>query len=222
MSPAFHIANGLFLLSYLVRDILWLRILSVLAQLALLVGTVLTPAHPIDAIAWNTLFLVINVVRIYLLILERRPVKLTQREAHLWELVFRSLTPRELKVLLARGAFRDSPVGDLVVERGKHPSHVLLLSEGKVQVAVEGRTITELGPGSFVGEMSFLTGDTPRADVRTREPCVFFAWPKDPLARMLKDNAELRAHVQMAIGQDLVQKLRAPTASTAPAADSAS
>ncbi len=209
MSPAFHVANVLFLLSYLVRDILWLRLLSVLAQLALLVGTVLTPGHPLDAMAWNTLFLIINVVRIYLLILERRPVKLTEHEAHLWELVFRSLTPRELKALLARGAFEKRAAGEIVVERGKHPSHVLLLEEGKVEVVMDGRTITELGPGSFVGEMSFLTGDPPRADVRTRDDCHFFAWPKETLARVLKDSPELRAHVQMAIGQDLVSKLRA-------------
>jgi len=208
MSPAFHFANALFLLSYLVRDILWLRLLAVLAQLSLLVGTMMVPGRQIEAIAWNSLFLIINVVRIYLLILERRPVKLTREEAHLWELVFRSLTPRELKLLLARGAFEKRADGDVLVESGKHPSHVLIVEDGNVEVVVSGKTITELGPGSFVGEMSFLTGDAPRADVRTRGACHVFAWPKDALARALKDNPELRAHVQMAIGQDLVQKLR--------------
>jgi hypothetical protein len=208
MSPAFHVANALFLASYLVKDILWLRVFAVVASLCLLWVSLGGSTPSYEAAAWNALFLAINIVRIVMLIRERRPVKLSELEARIWELAFRTLTPRELKALLALGAFFDAPEGELLVAQGTHPGRVMILAEGRVAVSSSGKALCELSPGSFVGEMSFLTGDAPRADVHAVGPCKLFAWPKDALARMLKEHPELRAQVQMAIGQDLVAKLR--------------
>jgi hypothetical protein len=208
VSPAFHAANALFLASYLVKDILWLRIFAVIANLCFLWVALGGVTHNHEAAAWNALFLTINVARIVTLVRERRPVKLSHLEARVWELAFRTLTPREVKVLLALGAFCDAKAGEVLIAQGKHPGRVMLLAEGRVAVSSSGKALCELQAGSFVGEMSFLTGDAPRADVRALEACTLFAWPKDALARRLKESPELRAHVQMAIGQDLVAKLR--------------
>jgi hypothetical protein len=56
----FHLANALYLLAYLVRDILWLRLVTVLAGTALLTTFLLQPSPPWAAIAWNLVFLIIN------------------------------------------------------------------------------------------------------------------------------------------------------------------
>jgi hypothetical protein len=208
VSLSFHAANVIFLLSYLVRDILWLRALAVVGQALLFIAAVAHPPVAWDHAAWNALFFSINLVRIYLLILERRPVKLSAREARLHQLAFRALTPRELTKLLATGAWREIESGAIVIERGKHPDGVLFLEDGRVDVVTEGGGVVELGPGSFVGEMSFLTGEAPRAEVRARAACRFFAWPKEALSKALRENPDLRAHVQAAIGRDLALKLR--------------
>ena len=66
-----HGANVLYLASYLVRDILALRVLTVVAGLALLPFYILR-ADPIwVAVAWNALFIAINLLQIYRLLLER-------------------------------------------------------------------------------------------------------------------------------------------------------
>ncbi len=55
-----NVANVLYLASYSVRDILWLRILSVTGGLCLLPYYYLQPAPLMTPIYWNILFLAIN------------------------------------------------------------------------------------------------------------------------------------------------------------------
>jgi signal transduction histidine kinase len=82
MSPLIHLANVLYLVSYVLKDILWLRIVAVLGSLCVLVAIAVTPNPRPESIAWNVLFFAINVVQIKLLILERRPVQLSRDDDH--------------------------------------------------------------------------------------------------------------------------------------------
>src|SRR5262245_13620102 len=75
MDVLIHVANVLFLLSYLVRDILVLRLLTVVAILALLPYYFANGLYP--PIFWNSVFIAINLYQLYRLVLERRPVRLS-------------------------------------------------------------------------------------------------------------------------------------------------
>jgi hypothetical protein len=69
-----HVANVIYLASYLVKDILWLRLLAVVAGSVLLAVYALLP-HPLwGAFAWNVVFLLVNLKQIRMLLLERRAV----------------------------------------------------------------------------------------------------------------------------------------------------
>ncbi len=78
MESLVHTANVLYLASYSVRDILWLRILTVVAAL-FLIGYFYFRADPLlAAIYWNLLFIALNLFWIGRLLWERRPIKLSQ------------------------------------------------------------------------------------------------------------------------------------------------
>ena len=85
-----------------------------IAGLVLLAYFVLLPEPLWAAIGWNVLFSVINAYQVYLLWLERRPVLFSGEEQHLYQLAFRTLTPREFKKLVAIGTWQDADV--VVVE----------------------------------------------------------------------------------------------------------
>ncbi len=63
-SAVIHIANVLYLLSYSVKDMLWLRCLTVVAALCLLPYYYVQPVPLTAAIAWNMLFIGINLIQI--------------------------------------------------------------------------------------------------------------------------------------------------------------
>lgn len=59
------------------------------------------------------------------------------------------------------------------------------------------------------GEMSFITGEPPTADVVAIDPIRYVAWPKAELRSFLAEHPSLRAAWQAVLGADLVGKLRA-------------
>ena len=209
MQALIHVANVLYLFSYLVRDILWLRLLTIVAGLVLLAYFILLPEPLWAAIGWNVLFSIINAYQVYLLWLERRPVLFSGEEQRLYQLAFRTLTPREFKKLVAIGTWQDAATEARLVEKGRELERMMVICSGSVRVEVGDKTVAKLREGHLVGEMSFLTGEAPNADVVVLEPTRVVSWPKADLRKFLERNPDLRSALQMVIGTDLAGKLRA-------------
>lgn len=204
-----HAANGLFLGSYVMRDILWLRVLTVAATGCLIPYNAVFLEDPTPAIAWASLFIGINVVQIWLLFLERRPVRWGADEQKLYQLAFRSLRPREFLTLLRLAEWKQAQSKECMARRGDKLERMMVVFDGSVAVWVGDRRVATLKAGQFIGEMSFLTGQVPTADVTAEEPTRYVSWPMDPLKAFLRKHPELRSALQMIIGADLVTKLRA-------------
>jgi hypothetical protein len=207
MPYLYNSANVLYLVSYLVKDILWLRLVTVVAGTLLMVNAALT--HQPESLAWNAVFTAINVYRSWLLILERRPVRLSAEEQRLYARVFRSLTPQEFQKLLRLARWEDAPPDARIVEQGRVLDRMMVIASGKMAVRVGERAIAQLGEGHFIGEMSFISGENPTADVVTVDRARYVAWQKEELKAFLAEHPALRAALQLIIGGDLVAKLRA-------------
>jgi Popeye protein conserved region len=203
-----HAANAIYLCSYLVKDILWLRVLTVAGGMVLLLYYAVMPRPIWSAIVWNVLFAAINLRQIRLLLLERRPVTLRPDEMLLYRLAFRRLTEREFAKLLSVGQWRNVRAGECVVHRGEALQQLIVVASGRLRVEVDEKTTAELRPGCLVGEMSFLTGKLPNADVYAVEPTRTVSWQAEVLRKLLDTNLELRASVQQVIGEDLIAKLQ--------------
>lgn len=209
MQNLIHLANVLLLLSFLVADIVWLRLLNVLAGLAFILYFASGAPPSWAAVAWNALFVSINVVQIWRVLLERRPVRLSADELALYQLAFRTLTPREFSYLLAIGGWQEAGPGQCMVEQGVRLDRVLVLRSGRADVVCGGALVAELVAGQLIGEMAFLTDAATSAAVVARETTHYYALPSAALRALFKRHPGLRTGVQMIIGTDLVAKLRA-------------
>jgi CRP-like cAMP-binding protein len=205
----FHTANALYLISYAVKDILWLRVITVLAGIALLGSMLGANPPPWPAVVWNLVFFVINAVRIHLLVRERRPVPLSADEQHVANLTFPSLRPRELQRLLNVGEMVDHGKGTRIVEKGVPLDALLLVVRGNARVALVDRPGILIREGMFVGEIGFLTGKPPGADVVAATELRVVRWPTEALRAYLDENPELNTTMQQVLGSDLAAKLSA-------------
>ena len=203
----FHLANVLYVASYLVTDILWLRALAVLGGLSSLTWTLTTPTPSATFIGWTLVYNTINIVQIGRLWRERRPVRLAAEEQSLYASAFRTLTPREFRRLLSVGTWQDAPARTVLIEEGVRPGRMLVLASGRAAVKVHGHEVATIHPGQFAGEMSFLTGAPTTAAVEVVEPARFVSWATPDLARFLGKHPELRSALQLVIGRDLAAKL---------------
>ena len=209
-----HVANVLYLFSYLMRDILWLRILTVVAASCLIPWFYFRPEPLLAPIYWNLLFTGINLWQIVVLLLERRPVHFLPHEQRLYEMVFRVLPPRDVKRLLGFAKWSEASPGERIVERNVWLDRLLLIYSGRVAVQLDDHRVTELHDGQFIGEMGFATEQRTSADVVAIAPTRYVWWPREALAHFLNDRVELRAAIELILGADLANKLRVPHTAT--------
>src|SRR6516165_5469491 len=78
-----HVANLVYLISFLARDILWLRVLTCVALLLGIVFFTCQPAPMYGPLVWHVAFLAINGVQISRLLVERRQLTLTKEQERL-------------------------------------------------------------------------------------------------------------------------------------------
>jgi hypothetical protein len=97
-----HVANVLYLLSFLARDMLWLRILTCLGLVLGVIFFTCQPAPLYGPTVWHLVFLGINFVQIRRLILERRRLMLPPPVQQAAEAACKDLTHDQLLTLLTR------------------------------------------------------------------------------------------------------------------------
>ena len=203
-----HIANFLYLFSYSMRDILWLRLLTVGAA-CFMIPYFYYQSEPLyPPIYWNLVFMALNVYWIARLFLERRPVKLTDDELQLCQIAFRTLTSREIKKILKLSSWEDADLGECFVSKDKPLERLILIYSGKADVEVDGKKVGELNAGQFIGELSYFTDEVAAANVVATEATRYVSWPKERLKSFLEKDSELRAAFQLILGSVLAKRLK--------------
>jgi Cyclic nucleotide-binding domain len=167
------------------------------------------PEPLMASIYWNLVFTALNIYWICRLLLERRPVKLSVAEQRLCELVFRTMTPREMIKLLKLATWESANAGERFVERDKPLNRLIVIYAGKACAEVDGRNVTELQAGHFIGSISYVTEETAPANVVAIEPTRYVSWPKPKLKDFMKKNPESHSALKSTLAIDLTRWLQA-------------
>ena len=104
-----NLSFGLTALSFLMRDILLLRIFATLSCLLGVAYNYFIPVGPLWlVIFWLSIFALINLVRIFMLIFENRGIKFSEEEQELYDTVFKNFAPIEFMKLIRLADWRVS------------------------------------------------------------------------------------------------------------------
>ena len=203
-----HLASILTMVAYLLRDILWLRFLTILSCFAGIIFNYFVPATPLwTVIGWNTLFAIINIVQIAIIIKERTGIQFTEEEKELHETLFKKFAPFEFMKLMRLAEWRQVGPGEIITTEGQALDEVMMIYNGLLAVEVKGEKKAELQDGHFIGELSFISGGTATATVRAIEPTRYIAWPKKEIDRLLARNPSMHIALQGMLTKDLSKKL---------------
>ena len=203
-----HLAFGLIAFSFLVKDILYLRILSILASLFSVLYNFYIPSEPMWLpIGWNVVFVVVNLYHIAVIIYEKRPVKMSIKEKELYETMFRGLSPVEfLKITkIAQWKKFKSPLP--IITQGKSVNDLILIYNGMVDILVNDNKVAELKDGQFVGEMSFLTEKPATATCKVTHDTECLVWPQKDFKDLLKRNPSLYFTIQSLLSEQVSNNL---------------
>ena len=203
-----HLAFGLIAFSFLVRDILYLRILSILASLFSVLYNFYIPLEPMWLpIGWNIIFVLVNLYHIAVIIYEKRPVKMSSKEKELYETMFRGLSPVEFLKITKVAQWKQFKSPLPIIQQGKPVNDLILIYNGMVDILVNDKKVAELKDGQFVGEMSFLTEKPATATCKVTHDTECLVWPQKDFKDLLKRNPSLYFTIQSLLSEQVSNNL---------------
>ena len=200
-----HLAFGLIAFSFLVKDILWLRVVSILASLFSVFYNYVIPDQPMWlAINWNIVFVLVNLYHIAVIIYEKRPIKMAPKDKELYETLFRDLSPVEYLKITKIANWKTFKSGETIIRQEHLVTDLVLIYNGTVDVVVGKKKVAELKDGQFVGEMSFLTEKSATATCIVKHDTECLMWKQPEFKDLLKRNPSLYYTIQGLLSNQLI------------------
>ena len=203
-----HLAFGLIAFSFLVKDIFWLRIVSILASLFSVLYNFYIPVDPMWlAINWNFVFIAVNLYHIGVILYEKRAVKMDAKNEELYQTLFKEMTPVEYLKISRAAQWETLKPGQRLITQGMPVPDLYLIYNGTVDVAIDGAKVAELKDGEFVGEMSFLTEKVATASCIVKYEAQCLVWKQREFKELLKRNPSLYFTIQSVLSGQVSDKL---------------
>ena len=200
-----HLAFGLIAFSFIVKDILYLRLVSILASLFSVFYNWVIPVEPMwIPIGWNFVFVALNLYHIAVLMYEKRPVKMNDKNAELYETLFKDMTPVEYLKVSKIAEWKMFKPGEIIIQEGMPVKDLHLIYNGTVDVVVKDKKVADLKDGQFVGEMSFLTEKPATATCVVKHDAELLVWRQREFKELLKRNPSLYYSIQSLLSAQLV------------------
>ena len=203
-----HLAFGLIAFSFLVKDILWLRVVSILASLFSVFYNYFIPIEPMWlAINWNIVFVLVNIYHIAIIIYEKRPVHMDDKNNELYETLFKELTPVEYLKISKAAIWKTFKSGEVLTRQEHLVPDLVLIYNGTIDVSVGGKKVAVLKDGQFVGEMSFLTEKSATATCIVKHDAECLVWKQREFKELLKRNPSLYFSLQTLLSAQVSSNL---------------
>jgi len=202
-----HFSNILMLVSYSVRNMLWLRWFAVAAALTNMPYFLFQREILWPPVLWAMVFTAINLYQIVRIYLERRPVVLSDDEQRLYDLGFHALRPRDFVSLVVAGEWKDGIVGDKLLTEGQPVTSICIPISGTLAVRRRAEYLGHLEPGQIIGSALALTGKHSPVDVAFTAPARYMCWRLSSIRTFLDKRPELRVTLQGLVNQDLAGKV---------------
>jgi len=206
----FNTANIIFLLAFMAKKIVWLRLLTITGMMV----SIPYYLYFLEAPMWNNIFWVstyalINLVMLFIIYLESRPVKLSDLEQKIYDLTFKSLEPRVFKKLIDHGSLEELQPEVVLVNRDSELDSLMLVVEGEAEVVLKYGEHLIIPTGGFIGEQSYITGGKTSADVTSgEEATMILRWNSEVLRKYLVGKETLKDNLDLIFTADLIHKLK--------------
>lgn len=114
---------------------------------------------------------------------------------------FNSFSEAEIQRLIEMGYRKILYPGEYVCREDEPGDAFYIILEGSVEIFVEkiDKFLTNLGVGTFFGELSLLLGIPRTATVRTREDTVLFVLDREGLQKLLRNYKDLAEQIAQAL-----------------------
>ena len=203
-------AYTIWLAAFMAKKIVWLRLLTITGNILVVPYYLYYIEPPLwNTIVWVCIYTAINLVMLFIIYLESRPIKLSDLEQKIYNMTFKSLEPRVFKKLFDHGSLEEFQPEVNLVTRDSELDSLMLVVEGEAEVVFKHGEHLIIPTGGFIGEQSYITGEKTSADVKTgKEVAKILRWNSEALRKHLAGKEILKDNLDLIFTADLIHKLR--------------
>ncbi len=200
----------LWLAAFMAKKIVWLRLLTITGNFLVIPYYIYYLETPLwNTIVWISIYTVINLVMLFIIYLESRPIKLSELDQKIYDLTFKSLEPRVFKKLIDHGSLEEFQPEVNLVTRDSELDSLMYVVEGEAEVVLKHGEHIIIPTGGFIGEQSYITGEKTSADIKTgKEAAKIIRWNSEALRKHLAGKEILKDNLDLIFTADLIHKLR--------------
>ena len=191
--------------AYLLGNILWLRMLLVIASTIYIISGLSLGIT--SMIGWNSAYLAINVYHIVLLLLDRITITLPEETRKIYHYYFSIMSTREFKKIIMINRFC-SIENQTIIRESATTDKLFIVLRGQVNIVRSKKIIASLGEGDLIGEMSFMSHEPASASAIADGVVECAYWTHDDLEKLKYKNRSAYNKFISIIGCDLVRKLK--------------
>lgn len=201
-----HFTYLLLILSFLMRQMVWLRVLAISSGVAKIVYRLFFVLDPIS-VFWEAIFVLVNVGQLVLIWWENRQPNYTAEERYFVDVVAPNLPAAVARRLLKSGTWMDVPAGLTITEEGKRVEALTFIASGAVDILRNGTRVGGCGPGDFLGEMTYASAKDATATSVTTVPTRVLSFDRHALEVAQAGRPVLRIALQASFNRNLIDKL---------------
>ena len=202
-----NLVNLIFVGAYWVKDVLWLRLLSIVGSLMIIPYYLLQTEPLWTPTMWSCVFISIHATRAWGIVKERRPVAFTTDEQLLYDKTFSALSPQQFKRLLAIGEWQELDRGYVLHSIGDPPDSLEAVVRGELEARRDGRVLGHARPGELAGLASVLGGSPELFDTTVTQPARVMRWRLANLQELAGADESLTSALRKIAGAAIAEKL---------------
>lgn len=167
----------------------------------------LTTAFNMSSFVIQFSYIVLSIVGMTRLFLITRLVRFSPEERQFLDHQIPLLSAHLARKLLNMGTWQEYPAGLALTTEQAKVKDLVYLHSGRVSVDIGGHHVGHCDPGTYIGELTFLTGGPATATVTTTEPCRCLVFSMKQIAPLIKRNPEIRMALIASFSGDTKAKL---------------
>ncbi|SHG97954.1 Crp/Fnr family transcriptional regulator [Marivita hallyeonensis] len=205
-----HVALFFYVWGLLARNELWLRLLILAGTFCYIVYYYYVSEAPLwDAIWASSVIGVTNLFMIGVILHERSTLGMNATMLALYA-SFPTLNPGQFRRIMKHADWVTAEAETRICTRGVRPDSLYLVSAGQMHLFRDG-TDAWIGPGNFIGEISFLIDGPATADVIAQKGTEYVRWDRAKLKALMDKSPRISNAISALFNKDIARKLSVST-----------
>lgn len=200
-----HLGALLYVVCFLFRDQLYLRLLAVASDLVYCIFYYGTVEDPFWAIIYNLMAISVNAVMVWIIWRDRKSTLMSDRDMQLYQ-AFTGMTPGDFRRLLKLGQWNTAAEDVTLTTEAQPVDRLYYIFSGKVEIR-KGDRLIPIDGKHFIGEIAYLQRTPASATVTAKPGCTYVTWTQADLDRAADKHEGLKLSLSALMSADLAMKV---------------